>query len=177
MGFFDLFKKKRESAAETVKGPTRVLKEAGIDTSGLRTRIDADGRVTVSGTVANPATRDRIEEVLEDMPQVTGVTNLVRVGTPEPPAGEREPDSAGRPAAQPESALGQADARRGEAEHEQRGGRTYTVEPGDTLWKISERFYGKGSEYMRIFEANQPLLKDPDKIYPGQELLIPRSDD
>jgi LysM repeat protein len=49
----------------------------------------------------------------------------------------------------------------------------YTVKKGDTLSKIAAEFYGKGGAYMKIFEANQPMLKDPDKIYPGQTLRIP----
>jgi nucleoid-associated protein YgaU len=53
------------------------------------------------------------------------------------------------------------------------GTRTCTVVSGDTLWRIAERMYGDGSHYMKIFEANTPLLKDPDQIYPGQELVIP----
>jgi LysM repeat protein len=49
----------------------------------------------------------------------------------------------------------------------------YTVQSGDTLWKIAEDHYGDGSKYGTIFEANKPLLTDPDKIYPGQVLRIP----
>lgn len=49
----------------------------------------------------------------------------------------------------------------------------YTVQSGDTLWKISEEHYGDGSKYTVIFEANKPMLTDPDKIYPGQVLRIP----
>ncbi len=49
----------------------------------------------------------------------------------------------------------------------------YTVKRGDTLSAIAKAHYGNANKYMVIFEANQPLLKDPDKIYPGQVLRIP----
>jgi nucleoid-associated protein YgaU len=60
------------------------------------------------------------------------------------------------------------------AKHEP-GSNFYTVKSGDTLWKIAETEYGhgKGAKYSVIFEANKPLLSDPDKIYPGQVLRIP----
>jgi nucleoid-associated protein YgaU len=45
------------------------------------------------------------------------------------------------------------------------------VAPGDTLWAISERFYGDGSKYMRIAEASG--ISNPDLIHPGQVLTIP----
>lgn len=50
---------------------------------------------------------------------------------------------------------------------------TYTVAKGDTLSAIAKRFYGDPKKYMTIFNANKNLLKDPDKISPGQELVIP----
>jgi nucleoid-associated protein YgaU len=49
----------------------------------------------------------------------------------------------------------------------------YTVVAGDTLSKIAKAEYGDASKYPVIFEANKPLLKDPDKIYVGQTLRIP----
>lgn len=49
----------------------------------------------------------------------------------------------------------------------------HTVVSGDSLSKIAKQYYGNANLYMRIFEANQPLLKDPNKIYPGQVLRIP----
>ena len=52
-------------------------------------------------------------------------------------------------------------------------GQTYTVESGDTLSKISQRFYGNAASYQKIFEANRNILSDPDKIKPGQVLTIP----
>ncbi|HVN34272.1 MAG TPA: peptidoglycan-binding protein LysM [Casimicrobiaceae bacterium] len=49
----------------------------------------------------------------------------------------------------------------------------YTVVSGDNLSRISKSQYGDPNKYMKIFEANKPMLKDPDKIYPGQMLRIP----
>ena len=52
--------------------------------------------------------------------------------------------------------------------------RTYTVQAGDSLSKISKQFYGDANKYMKIFEANKDKLADPDKIKAGQELVIPQ---
>ena len=49
----------------------------------------------------------------------------------------------------------------------------YTVQSGDTLSKIAKEHYGNPMKYPEIFEANKPMLSDPDKIYPGQVLRIP----
>ncbi len=49
----------------------------------------------------------------------------------------------------------------------------YTVRSGDSLSKIAQDVYGSPNEYNRIFEANQPMLSDPNRIYPGQVLRIP----
>ena len=51
--------------------------------------------------------------------------------------------------------------------------RTYTVQPGDSLSKISKQFYGDANKYMKIFEANKDKLSDPDQIKAGMNLLIP----
>jgi nucleoid-associated protein YgaU len=51
--------------------------------------------------------------------------------------------------------------------------RRYTVKSGDSLSKISREFYGNAGDYMKIFEANRDKLDDPNKIQPGQELVIP----
>jgi len=47
------------------------------------------------------------------------------------------------------------------------------VKSGDTLSKIAKEAYGDANAYMKIFEANKPMLSNPDKIYPGQKLRIP----
>jgi nucleoid-associated protein YgaU len=53
--------------------------------------------------------------------------------------------------------------------------RFYTVKSGDTLSKIAKEHYGDAKKYPAIFEANKPMLSDPNKIYPGQVLRIPPS--
>ncbi len=50
----------------------------------------------------------------------------------------------------------------------------HEVQKGENLWKIAEKHLGNGADYMKIFEANKPMLKDPDLIYPGQTLRIPK---
>ena len=50
----------------------------------------------------------------------------------------------------------------------------HTVAKGDTLSAIAKKFYGNANDYPAIFEANKPMLKHPDKIYPGQLLRIPK---
>ena len=52
----------------------------------------------------------------------------------------------------------------------------HTVVSGDYLSKISKKYYGDAMKYNVIFEANKPMLTDPDKIYPGQVLRIPAID-
>lgn len=52
----------------------------------------------------------------------------------------------------------------------------YTVVKGDTLSKIAKEYYGNANKYPKIFEANKPMLKDPNLIYPGQVLRIPSLD-
>lgn len=50
----------------------------------------------------------------------------------------------------------------------------YDIKSGDTLSAIAQRFYGKASEYPRIVEANLEVIKDPDRIFAGQKIRIPK---
>ncbi len=52
----------------------------------------------------------------------------------------------------------------------------YTVVSGDSLSKIAKKYYGNAMKSPVIFEANKPMLSNPDKIYPGQVLRIPSQD-
>lgn len=51
--------------------------------------------------------------------------------------------------------------------------RTYTVVRGDCLWNIAKKYYGNGSQYTRIYNANRDKIKNPSLIYPGQVFVIP----
>ena len=51
----------------------------------------------------------------------------------------------------------------------------YVIEKGDSLSAIAKKFYGDGGAYSRIFEANREVIKDPNLIYPGQKIRIPKS--
>ena len=148
--------------ADTVKGPTAVLREAGIDTSCLSCKVNMDGSITVSGTVDNDAKRQEVISSLEGMPNISSVMNELNVGVAEPGPVVEAPAVAEQPAAEEVPAS---------------SGRTYTVQSGDTLWKISQEMYGDGSKYMKIFEANTPMLENPDRIFSGQELTIPDLED
>lgn len=50
----------------------------------------------------------------------------------------------------------------------------HDVAKGDTLSAIAKKYYGDAGKYQAIFEANRPMLSDPNKIYPGQKLRIPK---
>lgn len=58
-------------------------------------------------------------------------------------------------------------------EHDEPEAQFHTVVSGDSLSKIAKHYYGDPMKYPVIFEANKPMLADPDKIYPGQVLRIP----
>jgi nucleoid-associated protein YgaU len=60
-----------------------------------------------------------------------------------------------------------------ETANEEKESTYHTVEKGDSLWKIAEKCYQDGSKYPVIFDANTPMIKDADEIYPGQVLRIP----
>ena len=51
--------------------------------------------------------------------------------------------------------------------------KTHKVVKGDTLWGIAKKYYGNGSQYMKIYNANTNILKNPNVIYVGQVLTIP----
>ena len=51
----------------------------------------------------------------------------------------------------------------------------YVIQKGDTLWKIAEKHYGDGNKYTAIVTANKEVIKDADKIFPGQKIRLPKN--
>ena len=163
MGIFDKLKKAvggGEPERDTTVAPSQLLRDAGIDPSGLKFGFGT-GTISVSGTIADESERAKIIEVLSGIAGIDTVEDHMLVAKPMP-----EPEPAPEPVSEPEATT-EADA----------GARTYTVESGDSLWKIAEAMYGNGSKYTKIFDANRDILDDPDRIFPGQVLKIPEQED
>ena len=174
MGFMDKLSKMlggdKSPVAETVKGPSATLRDHGIDPSNLKFSFKQDGTVTIAGHAQNQAECDRICEVVKDISNVNGVTNNMVVGASEPAVTPEPEVVVAKAEVVPEAEVVAKDAATPEGKEP---GRTYTVKSGDTLWAIAAEMYGSGGKYMKIFEANTNILENPDRIKPGQVLVIP----
>ena len=51
----------------------------------------------------------------------------------------------------------------------------YVIEKGDTLWEIADKAYGDGNKFKQIVEVNREVIKDADRIFPGQKIRIPKN--
>jgi nucleoid-associated protein YgaU len=129
-----------------------------IDQNGVRLSHMhiQDGKFFLQGAAGSEAIKNRVWDELKRVnPSLDDVTLDLTVD----PAAAPPPATAAAAA----SVSGGSSA----------GRRTYTVAAGDSLSKIAKSFYGNANQYMKIFEANKDKLSDPDKIKPGQDLVIP----
>jgi nucleoid-associated protein YgaU len=176
MGLFDFMKTAGEDTIEEkVKvSPERVdqLRQEAITES--LAALDIQGEevaVTVTGDIATLRGSAPSQEALEKMVLCAGnqfgISQVDCQLTVDAPAQAAGASAESAPAAAPSAAAAPA-AASGEAEST-----FYTVQSGDTLGKIAAAHYGDAGKYPVIFEANKPMLSDPDKIYPGQTLRIP----
>jgi nucleoid-associated protein YgaU len=168
MGFFDFLSDagsrvfgKDDPEPEVTLPIIKHIENSGVDISHLKTKFQT-GVVTLSGYVPNQEQKEKAVLTAGNIEGVSRVQDNLILGAPPADAAEAE----------------KAEAQAAEAEADKAGeegweSRTYTVKSGDTLGKIAKEFYGNAMQYPKIFEANKPMLKDPDKIYPGQVLRIP----
>lgn len=171
MGFFDFVKDAGSSIfggdadeKDIVKPLGQHLREHGVDTSNLQIKYgmsDGEQSVTISGEVDDQDTKEKIVLICGNVKGIGKVEDCVTVRQ----AGNVNADNA-------QHGTGAA-----VETPDDWGSKTYTVQPGDTLGKIAKEVYGSAGKYPVIFEANTPMLKDPNKIYPGQVLRIPALND
>lgn len=179
MGMFDFMKNAGDKAAEAATKTEEVsqdrlnhLRRENI--TKMIAELDVDGEVVhvaVNGDVAVLTGSAPSQEALEKMVLCAGNQyGISRVDC------QLELDavaaaSGGGSSASTTSSAGAEQA----ASSDEVASEFYTVQSGDTLGKIAQEHYGSANKYMVIFEANQPMLSDPDKIYPGQQLRIPQT--
>ena len=168
MGFFDFIAdagskifSDDEKEPEVTLPIIKHIENSGVDISNIKTSL-SNGKVTLSGYVPNQEQKEKAVLTAGNIAGVSGVQDNLILGAPPAEAAEVEK-------AEAEAAV----AEEGKAGEEAWESKTYTVQSGDTLGKIAKTFYGNAMEYPKIFEANKPMLSDPDKIYPGQVLRIP----
>lgn len=158
MGVFD-FNKDAGASAGNAGGTSlesymnsklpQMLDQYGFEVVNPNVQFD-NGVVTISGEAANQPTKEKVVLTLGNVKGISQVVdNMTLVGEP-----TKEEEAAAAAAAVVESKF-------------------HTVERGDSLSKIAKKVYGDAMKYPVIFEANKPMLKDPNQIYPGQVLRIP----
>lgn len=162
MSIFDFIK----NAGEKIFKPGEVRAESAIEKhlatygiTGIKVEVDGD-KATLTGTANDTETREKAVLIAGNIEGIGSVDDRIVVSNPAPAAvatqaGSTSTATAATPAG------------------DQWTSRVYTVKSGDTLSKIAKEMYGEASKYPQIFEANKPMLKDPDKIYPGQVLRVP----
>ncbi|MBA4490926.1 LysM peptidoglycan-binding domain-containing protein [Paracoccus sp. S1E-3] len=137
----------------TLRGDTVKVESKGADRETMEKLILAVGNI--KGIA-------KVEADLPPRPVPAGAAAAAEPSVPpKPGAGAPAAPAATTPAAAPKAAAA-ADAPV-----------FHTVKKGETLSAIAQQYLGKASRYPEIFEANRPMLSDPDKIYPGQTLRIP----
>lgn len=123
-----------------------IIAGSGLDIKNVDVEIE-DDIVMIWGQAATEEVKEKAVLILGNMAGVSAIDDRISVI-----ASEASPTPA--PAAAAEM---------------------YEVQSGDSLSKIAKKFYGDPMRYKELFVANQPMLKDPNLIYPGQMLRIPRA--
>ena len=154
MGLFDFFGKSLE---ETAREALDKVRPAHPGVTGLSATVEGES-VILEGTAENMEAKTRVMQEFSRLVGDANVINKIALARREAPPAEEPPMAV---AGEPEDIPAPAEER------------IYEVQPGDTLGHIAQRFYGKASAYMKIFEANRDILDNPDLIKVGQKLRIP----
>ncbi|TDU30893.1 LysM domain-containing protein [Panacagrimonas perspica] len=169
MGLFSFVK----SIGEKLGGGEKIQKEnlsAHIKSLGLPVErflasFNEDGEsVDIFGYVPDLATKEKLILAVGNLQGISKVNEHLRIGAPPPPPAATT--AAPTPAEEKPAALAPEEDVKPTSVF-------YTVKSGDTLSKIAKETLGTANRYPEIFEANKPMLKHPDKIFPGQVLRIP----
>lgn len=146
MGLFDFIRdlgKKVLPGAEAEEIQADITKLLGDRVENLSVGFD-DGAVSVGGQVDTQATKEKVTLLAGNVKGVDKVDNTgVWV----------------KPAAEPMGPMPEFTF--------------YTIEKGDSLWKIASKFYGNGAKWNTLFEDNKEVIQNPDLIYPGQVIRVP----
>lgn len=166
MGFIDFMK----DAGEKIFKPGDVRREDAIEKhlatygiTGISVEVDGDV-ATLTGNAKDQETREKAVLIAGNLAGISRVNDQITAPVSVKPVAAV---STSIPSAAPAAPTADAASTAWTS-------RTYTVKAGDTLSKIAKEMYGNANDYHAIFEANKPMLKDPDKIYPGQVLRIPQ---
>ncbi len=181
MGMFDFIK----NAGEKIFHPGETRKEEAVkklmasygnDYSGIDVEVDGN-KAVLTGHVGSVAAREKAVLIAGNIDGIDKVDDRLTVNAVATTPTSSQPDfsNVSGGVASTERPLGAGAMAGGLSSAGGEGWQssTYTVKSGDTLSRISKEVYGEANKYNQIFEANKPMLKDPDKIYPGQVLRIP----
>lgn len=160
MGLFDFAREAGENLRSTLTGKHELEAQDLVQAIRAKGVTIDNGKITVKGdtvTITGEASSDQERELA-----VLILGNTKGVGKVDDQIVVRPAAAATASAASP-SAAAPAQAKT----------TFYVVKSGDSLSKIAKQIYGDAGRYPEIFEANRPMLSDPDKIYPGQTLRIP----
>jgi nucleoid-associated protein YgaU len=138
-----LFGAKGESDQERSAKLENHVRKMGLKVDQLKIDVVGD-KATVNGRVESQAEKEKIALTVGNTAGIAKVDDRLLITVASKAPEKKEPEA-----------------------------KYYTVVKGDTLSKIAKAQYGDAMKYPVIFEANKPMLKDPDKIYPGQVLRIP----
>jgi nucleoid-associated protein YgaU len=160
MGLFDFLKaggaKKSADEAATAAELQKLVEAMDLGITDLHVAFGG-GTATLRGTAPNQKSLELARLVVGNHEGVEKVNDDGLTVAASTPAGAAASGAPAKPA--PSAAATPA--------------RMYTVKSGDTLSKIAKAELGDAAKYPELFEANRPMLKDPNKIYPGQVLRVP----